>query len=182
MEPIPPLLTLGSHRKNVWHEEFGDVTFVVFVHLKCPIKPTLTRADRRLRLDHNQRDAVDQQHEVGALLGGARPDGVLGGRHVVVLFEITEVDQAHRDVLAVLSEGHRTLTGEPVRELLVGLDEAVTAHAHQDGPELVKHVVGAVGLGGDFGVQPDQRLAQVVFDQHLVRLARQVLGSEVVPA
>ena len=56
------------------------------------------------------------------------------------------------------------------------------AHAHDDGAQPVEHVVRAVGLGGDLRVQPDQRLAQVILDQDLVRLAREVLRREVVPA
>ena len=54
--------------------------------------------------------------------------------------------------------------------------------AHEDGAQLVEHVVGAVGLGGDLRVQPDQRLAQVILDQDFVRLTREVLRGEVVPA
>ena len=71
---------------------------------------------------------------------------------------------------------------EPGGELLVGLDEPVGADAHDDRAQLVEDVVGAVGLGGDLGVQPDQRLAQVVLDEDLVRLAREVLPREEVPA
>ena len=81
-----------------------------------------------------------------------------------------------------VAEGHRPLAREPGGELLVGLDEAVAAHAHEDGAELVEHVVGAVGLGGDLRVQPDQRLAQVILDEDLVRLAREILRREEVPA
>ena len=85
-------------------------------------------------------------------------------------------------MLAVRAERHRPLAGQPGGELLVRLDEAVGADAHQDGAQLVEHLVGAVGLGGDLGVQADQRLAQVIFDQDLVRLAWEVLRSEEVPA
>ena len=55
--------------------------------------------------------------------------------------------------------------GEPGGELLVGLDEAVAAHAHDDRPQLVEDLVGTVGLRRDLGVQADQRLAQLVLDQ-----------------
>ena len=101
---------------------------------------------------------------------------------VLVLLEVVEVDQADGDVLAVLTERHRPLAREPGGELLVRLDEAVGADAHDDRAELVEHVVGAVGLGGDLRVQPDQRLAQVILDEDLVRLAREVLPREEVPA
>ena len=35
-------------------------------------RPSSGSRDRRLRLDHDERDAVDQQHQVGALLGRRR--------------------------------------------------------------------------------------------------------------
>ncbi len=160
----------------------GHVALVVVVDLERPVEPALTRADRRLRLDHDERDAVDEQHEVGALLGRAGAEGELRRDDVLVLLEVGEVDQADGDVLAVLAERHRPLAGEPGGELLVRLDEAVGADAHHDRAELVEDVVGAVGLGGDLRVQPDQRLAKVILDQDLVRLAREVLPREEVPA
>ena len=150
--------------------------------LERRVDPALARANGRLRLDHDQRDAVDEQHEVGALLGGPGAEGELGRDDVLVPLEVVEVDQPDGDVLAVLAEGHRPLAREPGGELLVGLDEAVAADAHQDGAELVEDVVGAVGLRGDLRVQPDQRLAQVILDEDLVRLPRKVLRREEVPA
>jgi hypothetical protein len=69
----------------------------------------------------------------------------------------------------------------PGGELLVRLDEAVAPHAHQDGAELVEDVVGPIRLGRNFRVQPDQRLTQVILDQDFVRLAREILRTEVVP-
>ena len=152
------------------------------MHLERPVEPALARTNRRLRLDHDQRDAVDEQHEVGALLGRPGAEGELRRDDVLVLLEVGEVDQADRDVLAVLAERHRPLAREPGGELLVRLDEAVAADAHHDRAELVEHIVGAVGLGRDLRVQPDQRLAKVILDQDFVRLAREVLRREEVPA
>ncbi|MBI2506442.1 MAG: hypothetical protein HYW07_24770 [Candidatus Latescibacteria bacterium] len=48
--------------------------------------------------------------------------------------------------------------------------------------EFVEHIVGPVWLGGDLGVEADQGLAQVGLDQGFVGLAREMLGSQVVPA
>ena len=101
---------------------------------------------------------------------------------VLVALEVVEVDQADGDVLAVLAERHRPLAREPGGELLVRLDEAVAADAHDDGAEPVEDIVGAVGLGGDLRVQADQRLAQVILDEDFVRLAGEVLRREEVPA
>ena len=56
------------------------------------------------------------------------------------------------------------------------------AHGQDDRAQLVEHLVGAVGLRGDLGVEADERLAQMVLDEHLVRLARKVLRREEVPA
>ncbi len=86
------------------------------------------------------------------------------------------------DVLAVLAEGHRPLAGEPGGELLVGLDQAVAADAHDDRPQPVEHVVDAIGLGGDGGVQADEGLAEMVLDERFLGLAGEVLVGEVVPA
>ena len=69
---VAELLALGGEREDVGHEELRHVLLVVVVHLERAVEPALARADGRLRLDHDQRDAVDQQHEVGPLLGRAR--------------------------------------------------------------------------------------------------------------
>ena len=81
-----------------------------------------------------------------------------------------------------VAERHRALAREPGGELLVGLDEPVAPDAHDDRAQPVEHVVRAIGLRGDLRVEPDQRLAQMVLDEHLVRLARKVLRREEVPA
>ena len=85
-------------------------------------------------------------------------------------------------MLAVLAEGHRLLAGEPGGELLVGLDQVVAADAHDDRPQPVEHVVDAIGLGGDGGVQADEGLAEMVLDECFLELAGEVLVGEVVPA
>ena len=82
----------------------------------------------------------------------------------------------------LLAERHRAFAREPGRELLVGLDQPVAPDAHEDRAQPVEDLVGAVGLRGDLRVQANQRLAQVVLDQHLVRLSAKVLRREEVPA
>ena len=105
------------------------------------------------------------------------------GDDVLVLLEVVEVDELDGDVLAVLAEGHRLLAGEPGGELLVGLDQAVAADAHDDRPQPVEHIVGAIGLGGDLGVQADERLAEMVLDERLPAAGGGgSRGAEVVPA
>ena len=56
------------------------------------------------------------------------------------------------------------------------------ADADHDRAELVEDVVGPVGLRRDLGVQADQRLAQVILDEDFVRLPREILWGEEVPA
>ncbi len=71
----------------------------------------------------------------------------------MVLFEDVKVDELDGDVLAVLAERHRLLTGEPFGKLLVGFDQPVAANAHNDRSQSVDHVIGAIRLGGDGSVQ-----------------------------
>ena len=156
--------------------------FVVAVDLRRSVEPALARPHRRLRLDDHQRQAVDQQHEVGAPLVRPRPHGVLGSDDVLVPLDVVEVDEPHGDVLAVRPERHRALSVDPRGERLVRLHQPVRPHAHQDGPQPVQHVVGAVRLRRDLRVEADQRLPHVVLDEDLVRLPRQVLWRKVVPA
>ena len=152
------------------------------MYLQCAIEPALAGADGCLRLDQDQRHAVDEQDEVGPLLGLAGAEGVLLGDDVQVLLEVVEVDELDGDMLAVLAEGHRLLAGDPGGELLVGLDQAVTADAHDDRPQAVEHVVDAIGLGGDGGVQADEGVAEVLLDERFLGLAGEVLVGEVAPS
>ena len=138
--------------------------------------------DGSLRLNHRQGNAVDQQDEVRSLLGRSHTAGVLAGNHVLVLLDIGKVEQANRDVLTIRSERHRPLPREPSGELLIGLDEPVVTYAHNDGAELVQDVVRTVRLCGNFRIQSNQRLTEVILNEDFVRLARQILRCYVVPA
>ena len=53
---------------------------------------------------------------------------------------------------------------------------------HDDRSQPVEHVVGAIGLGRDVGVQADESLAEVFLDECFLGLAGEVLVREVVPA
>ena len=85
-------------------------------------------------------------------------------------------------MLAVLAEGHRLLTGEPGSKLLVGLDQAVAANAHDNSSQPVEHVVDATGLDGNGGVQADEGVAELFLDECFLGLAGEVMVGEVVPA
>ena len=146
------------------------------------VHPTDRLAHGRFGLDEHQRDAVDQQHQVGATLRRAGAEGVLGSDDVLVAVEIGEVNQVDGDVLVALAEGHGAVPAQPGGELLVGLDQAVAAHAEDECAQLVQQLVGAVGLGGDGGVEADERGAHLLFDQHVVGTAVEVGGWDKVPA
>ena len=49
------------------------------------------------------------------------------------------------------------------------------------GAQRVNHLVGAVGLGGDFRVEPEQRLAQPRFHHHIAGLTRNLHTGNVIP-
>ncbi len=85
-------------------------------------------------------------------------------------------------MLVVLAKGHGALAAQPGGEFFVGADQAVGAHGEHDGAQFVEHFVGALGLGGDLGVEADERIAQVVFDEHVVDAAGQRQGGDVMPA
>jgi hypothetical protein len=175
-------LALGGHREHVADEQLGHELLVVVVHLHRAIDPADALLDRRLGLDQHQRQTVDQQHQIGAALGGACAVDELLGDDVLVLLQVVQVDQPHRHMLVVGAEGHRALAAHPGGHLLVGADQAIRAHRQHDGAQLVEHLVGAVGLGGNLGVQADQRIAQPGLDQHLLNLARHLGRGGVAPA
>jgi hypothetical protein len=158
--PVVVGLALGGHREHVADEELGNELLVVVVHLHRAIHPADALLDRRLGLDQHQRQTVDQQHQIGPALGGACAVDELLGDDVLVLLRVIQVDQPHRHMLVVGAEGHGALAAHPGGHLLVGADQAIRAHRQHDGAQLVEHLVGPVGLGGDLGVQADQRIAQ----------------------
>jgi hypothetical protein len=97
-------------------------------------------------------------------------------------FEVVDVDEPDGDVLVVLPERHRPLAAEPTGKLLVALDRAVGADGLLDRPELVEHLVGEVGVGGDLGVEPAEGIDYVLLDPRLVMLPGEIGRGDVVPA
>ena len=95
---------------------------------------------------------------------------------------IVEVDQADGDVFAIRAKGHRAFAQCPCGKFLVRLHQPIRPRAHDDGAQAVEHVIGPAGVGGDVGVQADQGVTKVGFDQHLLRLAGKVGGGDVMPA
>ena len=179
---VAHLLAFGGHAEYVAGEEFGHEAFVVVVDLERAVHPTDGVAHRRLGLDQHQGKAVDQQHHIGAAFGGPGAEGVLGGEDILVVVQILEVDELDRDVLVVGAKGHGLLVAQPAGEEFVGVDEALAAHGQHDGAQLVDHLVGAVGLGGDGWVEADERFAYVLFDEDILRLAGQGDGRDEMPA
>jgi len=51
----------------------------------------------------------------------------------------------------------------------------------QDGAQFINHLVGQPGLGGNFGVEPYQRILQLLFKQRLIHRAVQIGGRAVLP-
>ena len=150
--PVVVSLAFGRHREHVADEELRHELLVVVVHLHRAIDPADALLDWRLGLDQHQRQPVDQQHQIGAALGGACAVDELLGDDVLVLRQIIQVDQPHRHMLVVGAEGHRALTAHPGGHFLIGADQAIRSHRQHDGAQLVEHLVGAVGLGGNLGV------------------------------
>ena len=75
-------------------------------------------------------------------------------------------------MLAVVAEGHSLLAAQPGHKILVGPHQAVGLHREDAGAQVVDDLVGAVGLGGDVGVEADERLTHPRLDHHVTELAR----------
>ena len=152
------------------------------MHLQRGVQPALAGAHRRLGLDEHQGHAVDQQHQVGALLGLAGAHGELLGEDKAVFLDLVEIDQADGDVFAIRAEGHRAFAEKPGDKLLVRLHQPVLPRAQDDGTQAVEHVVCPTRVCRDLGVEADQGVAQVGLNQHLLRLTRKAGGGKIVPA
>ena len=106
--------------------------------LQRAIYPTDGIAHRGFGLDEDEGKAVDQQHHVGAALGGPGAEDVLGGEQVLVVVigraHIVVVDELDGDVLMVAAKGHGLLIAEPAGEQFIGADKPLAAHGQNDGP------------------------------------------------
>ena len=85
-------------------------------------------------------------------------------------------------MLVILPKRHGAVAAQPGGELFVGADESITADGKHDGAQFVEHFIGALRPGGDFGVEPDEGLAQVGFNEHVTDPARQAERRDVMPA
>lgn len=179
---VAQVFAFGGNVEDVAGEEFGDEFFVIVVDLFGAIDPTDGVADGGFGFEQGKRQAVDVKDEVGAAFGGTCAEGDLGGCDVLVVVEFVEVEQADGDVLVVFAEGHGAVAAQPGGEFFVGADESIAADGEDDGAQFVEDFVGAFGLGGDLGVEAEEGLAQVGFDEHVVDAAGQVEGVDVMPA
>ncbi len=87
---VAQFFAVAGQAEDVGGEEFGDVTFVIVVDLLGAVEPTDGLADGGFGFDDDERQAVDEQHQVGAALGGAGAEGVLGGDDVLVLVQVLD--------------------------------------------------------------------------------------------
>ena len=151
------------------------------MNLRRAIDPRNGRAHGRFAFADDERQAVDEQDEIGPTrLAG--PIGVLRGDDEVIAPDRVEVDQPHGGVLIVRAEGHGALAAQPRGEFFVGAHEAVAGDREQNGAQAIQHFVGAIGLLRDFGIERDQRLAHLRFHQHVAFGARKLFAGDVLPA
>ena len=120
--------------------------------------------DRVLQLDDHQRQAVDEQHHVGAALVLVLHDGKLVDRHPVVVGGVVEVDDAglvtaHRAAGIAIFHCH-AVHRHAMKSAVAGF---------QRGPfragQLAEGVV--QGIGGQAGVEPGEGIAQTLCQYHV---------------
>ena len=179
---VAQVFAIAGDAEDVGGEEFGDEAFVVVVDLFGAVEPTDGVADGGFGFDDDERDAVDEQDEIGAALGGTGAEGVLGAEDILVLVEVFVVEQVDGDVFVALAKGHGAFAAQPGGEFFVGADQSFGAHGKHDGAQFVEHFIGAFGAGGDGWVESDEGVAQIIFDENVVDTARQSKGIHIMPA
>jgi len=85
-------------------------------------------------------------------------------------------------MLTVGAEGHGLLSPQPGHEVLVGPHQPVGLDRKDAGSQIIDDLVCPVGLIGDFGIEPDERLAHPLFHHHVAALAREKGGWRIIPA
>ena len=170
---IAEVFAFGGDAEDVADKEFGDKTLVVVMHLERAVHPTDRRTHRRFGLDQHQRKAIHQQNQIGAALGWPGPKGVLRGGDILVIRQIVIIEQADGNMLVIGAKGHGTFAAQPGGEFLIGAHQPVTAYGKDDGAQLVDHLVGPFRFGGNGGIEADQRIAHIGFDQDFLRLPGQ---------
>ena len=179
---VAQVFAIAGDAEDVGGEEFGDEAFVVVVDLFGAVEPTDGVADGGFGFDDDERQAIDEQDEVGTALGGSGTEGVLGAEDVLVLVEVFEIEQVDGDVFVALAKGHGAFAAQPGGEFFVGADQSFGAHGEHDGAQFVKHFVGAFWSGGDGWVETDEGVAQIVFNEDVVDATRQGEGIDIIPA
>ena len=170
---IAEVFALGGDAEDVADKEFGDKTLVIVMHLERAVHPTDRRAHRRFGLDQHQRKAIDQQNQIGAALGWPGPEGILRGGDILVIRQIVKIEQTDGDMLMIRAKGHGAFAAQPGGQFLIGPHQPVTAHGKHDGAQLVDHLIGAFRFFRNGGIEADQGVAHIGFDQHLLRLPGQ---------
>ena len=179
---IAEVFALGGDAEDVADKEFGDKALVVVMHLERAVHPTDRRAHRRFGLDQHQRKAIDQQNQIGAALGWPGPEGILRGGDILVIRQIVKIEQTDGDMLMIRAKGHGAFAAQPGGQFLIGPHQPVTAHRQHNGAQLVDHLVGPFRLFSDGGIEADQGVAHIGFDQHLLRLPGQDSRRHKMPA
>jgi len=63
----------------------------------------------------------------------------------------------------------------------LGPDQAIRLHREQNGSQRINHLVSAVGLVGNFGIEPDEGQSQPRFHHHVAGLTGNVIGRHIFP-
>ncbi len=132
-----------------------------------PVEPAYRVAGGRFQFADDERNPVDEQHEVEADLNPRGLEGQLLRDEVSVVVQVVEVDEAHGHMLVILAEGHTFVAAQPLGEGFVGAHQPIAVHREQNGVEPVQHLVGVVGPGGDVGIEAQQGVGEFVHEQHV---------------
>ena len=178
---IAQQLPLGGEGKDVRHEHGRHLPLVYLVDLERAVEPRHRGARGRLGLPDDDGQTVDHEHLVEPLLRRAGLVNPLVGDHELVMRRVRGVHESHGHMLAVRAEGHRLLAPQPGHEVFIGPDQTIRLHGKQNRPQGVDDLVGAVGLGRDFRVEPDERQPQPSLYHNVAGLTRNLRGRHVFP-
>ena len=145
-------LPVRGEGKHIRHEHRRHLPLVNLVHLKRAVEPRHRAARGRLGLADDQRQTVDHKHHVEPLRHRARLKRPLVDHGEPVVRRLDGIHQPHGNMLAIAAKRHRLLAAQPGHEILVGPHQTIARHRQQNGPQRINHLIGAVGLGGDFRV------------------------------
>ena len=153
-------------RKDVWVLGFVDV-----VDVFGRGQPGGALLYRVLRLDDNEGEPVDVEHDVEATRGAGRSDGDLVGHDELVGTGVSEFDEPAGHVLAV-SGDERVLAAQHDGHPLVGRDQTVP-RCGGGGEEFIEYQLGAGGVLLQFRVEATDRIPHPRFNEDVVVVAGQ---------